>query len=128
MKNLKTTFFKYENLHNFILEPASEVPRNLYNFRKSLQLACMPASVCKGCSWLGFDSGEIILKEASLGGLSTHTCNTATHLLSWCKERTAAHCSWPSVMIYVDQQTLLFILVFLQLTTKCCFKQLQGRK
>lgn len=40
----------------------------------------MPTSVCKGRAWLGFDSGEIILKEASLGGLSTHTHVTQQHM------------------------------------------------
>ena len=37
-------------------------PSPFYNFRKSLELAFLPASICKGCTWLGFDSGEIILK------------------------------------------------------------------
>lgn len=92
----------------------------------------MPTAICKGCTWLGFDSGEIILKGASHEGISTQTCNTAKHFPSECNERTAAHFSWPTVMIYVYQQNtqiLLFILVFLQLTTKSHFKQLkQGIK
>ena len=107
-------------------------PSPFYNFRKSLELAFLPALICKGCTWLGFDSGEIILKGESQEGISTQTCNTAETFAFWCNERAAAHFSWPSIMIYVYQhhtKILLFILVLLQLTTKPCVEQLkQGRK
>lgn len=56
--DMKTSIISYSS------QPI-KYPSTFYNFRKSLKLAFMPALICKGCTWLGSDSGEIILKGAS---------------------------------------------------------------
>ena len=61
----KCSCFDMETSTISSLSQPTKYPSPSYNFGKSLELAFLPALICKGCTWLGFDSGEIILKGES---------------------------------------------------------------